>query len=298
MGSETLTPAHQEQIDNRDVKGQFREKQHHDVEDPEAVLGLNNDDLPAGTFHHPPYLETADEVIAFFSRVEVDDDTIEQFQDASEQRQLEEYGQILTDAAEESAQEWEKDNPRPDKSRKVPEWEQARRDFVDAERERLRTGQYDSYDAAGVPPIINDGDAQTIARAYQMARYAPKNDPDERSKLANHRVRLNSTGEEVDIASLHTRYKHPLMLKALDRLPQQKSDDGDIQRQILAELRRFNENAEAMHQTQNSIRHNTGTLLDNYNNDRVSDEIARGWRDANGKPMGPGRSIARRVMGG
>lgn len=296
MGSETLTPAQQEQVDNRDSQGQFTEKRHSDVEDTTAVLGLN-DDLPAGTFHHPPYLETAEETIAFFNRVEVDDATIEQFQAAARERSLEEYGQALTAAAEESAQEWEKSNPQPAKPKHVPQWEQSRREFVDTERERLRTGELGSYEAAGVTPVVNDRDAQTIIRTYQMARYAPS-DPDERQKVADYRVHLRRTGEEVTARDLASMYDHPIMIDALNKLPDKNSDSDDLQRQMLQELRRFNENAEAMHNTQNSIRHNTGTLLDNYNNDRTADEIARGWRDANGNPVGPGRSFTRRMLGG
>lgn len=296
MGSEALTPAKQEQVDNRDSQGQFTEKRHSDVEDTTAVLGLN-DDLPAGTFHHPPYLETAEETIAFFNRVEVDDATIEQFQAAARERRQEEYGQALTAAAEESAQEWEKSNPRPGKPKHVPQWEQSRREFVDAERERLRTGELGSYEAAGVSPIIKDGDAQTIIRTLQMARYIPK-DPAEKEKLGDHEVHLRSTGEKTTVRKLSQRHDHPLMYVPLDHLPDKYSDSDDLQRQMLQELRRFNENAEAMHNTQNSIRHNTGTLLDNYNNDRTADEIARGWRDANGNPVGPGRSFTRRMLGG
>lgn len=296
MVSETLTPAQQEQIDNRDSQGQFTEKRHSDVEDTTAVLGLN-DDLPAGTFHHPPYMETAEETIAFFNRVEVDDETIEQFQDASEERQQEEYSQVLTAAAEESAQEWEKSNPRPGKPKHVPQWEQSRREFVDAERERLRTGELGSYEAAGVSRVIRDAEAQTIIRTYQMARYAP-NDPAEKQKVFEHKVHLRRSDQQITVGELALKYDHPVMAGALDRLPDKNSDSDDLQRQMLQELRRFNENAEAMHNTQNSIRHNTGTLLDNYNNDRTADEIARGWRDANGNPVGPGRSFTRRMLGG
>ena len=296
MGSETLTPAQQEQVDNRDSQGQFTEKRHSDVEDTTAVLGLN-DDLPAGTFHHPPYMETAEETIAFFNRVEVDDETIEQFQAAARERSLEEYGQALTAAAEENAQEWEKNNPQPAKPKHAPQWEQSRREFVVAERERLRTGELGSYEAAGVTPTVKDADAQTIIRTYQMSRYLP-GESSEVQKIADHKVRLRSSGEEFTVKSLAQRYDHPIMIRALNKLPDKNSDTDDLQRQMLQELRRFNENAEAMHNTQNSIRHNTGTLLDHYNNDRTADEIARGWRDANGNPVGPGRSFTRRMLGG
>lgn len=296
MGSETLTPAQQEQVDNRDSQGQFTEKRHSDVEDTTAVLGLN-DDLPAGTFHHPPYLGTAEECIAYFKRVEIDDATIEQFQNASVERALEQYNDVLRERVDAAAGEWEKQNPQPAKMKHIPEWEKARRAFEDQEAQRLRTGELDSFEAAGVTPAVHDADAQTTIRTYQMARFSP-NDPEEEAKIAEHRVQLHSTGEDLSVKELHSRHKHPIMIDALNKLPDKNSDADNLQRQMLQELRRFNENAEAMHNTQNSIRHNTGTLLDNYNNDRMADEIARGWRDANGNPVGPGRSFTRRMLGG
>lgn len=304
MSSDALTPAQQEQLDNRDSLGQFKDKQHHDVEDTTEVLGLTESALPAGTFYHPPHLDTAEETLAFFRHVEVDDATIERFQDATESSALEQYGNVLRERVEAASVRWQEENPAPKKENTIlgerySDWQERKREFEDAEMERLRSGELDSFHAAGVAPVVNDADAQVVVRAMQIGRNMPI-DPHEQQKLREHTVHLRRTQPtgETTLKELWNRYGNDHVTRAIDSTNADASGGDDVQRQMLEELRKFNQNAEIMRQHQDKIRHNTGTLLDNYNMDREADEIARGWRDHNGKPIGPGRSIARRVLGG
>lgn len=304
MSSNALTPAQQEQLQNRDTLGQFKHKQHHDAEDTTEVLGLTESALPAGTFYHPPHLETAEETVAFFSRVDVDDATIERFQRATDDAALEQYGKVLRERVAAASARWEEENPAPKKENAIlgerySDWQERKREFEDAEMERLRSGELDSYEAAGVAPVVHDADAQSVIRAMQALKNAPV-DPEEQRKLGAHTLYLRRTqpSGEVTYHELWERYRNEKVLGSLSSRNADASGEGDVQRQMLEELRKFNENAEIMRQHQDRIRHNTGTLLDNYNQDREVDEIARGWRDPNGKPIGPGRSMARRAFGG
>lgn len=304
MSSDALTPAQQDQLENRDTLGQFKTKQHHDVEDTTVVLGLTESELPAGTFYHPPHLDTAEETLAFFNRVDVDDATIERFQQATLDGALEQYGAVLRERVAAASARWEEENPAPKKENsflgeRYSDWQERKRKFEDAEMERLRSGELDSYEAAGVAPVVHDADAQAVVRAVQIGRNMPL-DPDEQQKLRDHVVHLRRTQPTgaITMKEIWDRYGNDHVIRAVSSRNAAETDGDDVQRQMLEELRKFNENAEIMRQHQDRIRHNTGTLLDNYNQDREIDEIARGWRDPNGKPIGPGRSIARRAFGG
>lgn len=142
--------------------GQYAETQR----EAPVSRGVRLDEGSEGTFRFPPILRTAEEVVDFFSRVEVPDDVLERLVPLSYQVLDDNQARFRASYMQRAMRRWKADNPKPDDPARALVWE---RELADHEQKVTATADELS---TKVPTRVEWWRARGVARMLKMYRQA------------------------------------------------------------------------------------------------------------------------------
>lgn len=181
-----------------------------------------------GTFHYPVKAKSAAQAIAFWSKVDVDDESLTELQ----MIHLQNRDEWLRNQDAAWSEQWEAayDTTTPAPATKVfgsnakalENWETAKAAALDVSRRDHLGGLWDER-----AQVIGNSDARTVARVLGLGIYTKQLPEAERAKVLAHRVDVNQTSMTVHEAFTHF---------GLDGINPAKLKAGTAQKQ-LAEMR-------------------------------------------------------------
>ncbi|WP_114906736.1 hypothetical protein [Ornithinimicrobium murale] len=138
-----------------------------------------------GTFHYPPVCRTYENLVRFWSTVEVPDESMVRFQNG--------YGKFRRRRVEAGLAQWDAANPAPSTNhRKYPAWQEARA----AAEQQLRQRE----------PTMFAPDVRPLVRLNRMYVYRAGLRPEEREKFLSQVFSLPSSGHRGTVAELMAKY--------------------------------------------------------------------------------------------